>query len=266
MASELEPFHWPQFYELSYSDEDLRGIDGYDAIAESYLADPGGLADLIPNNERNFIRVPSKARKVLCLHMNTIIEEKLIGIYGSRRGSPLHEINISDAARPMTVSHPTRSKDGPTMLPTTDISTTLSSISGTSDIPVSDLERWSNSLWVHPAIFTKCLSSTRETKADTVTQAVMNIMNKIPDRKKEALKLLTFLWAVDKGYAKAVKTRVPPNLPEVNESALLVDTMISNAKEKARPKIGRESTEDDPNNEETRKDIPRPPSKRKQRG
>jgi hypothetical protein len=44
MASELDPFHWPQLYELSYSDEDLRGIDGYDAIAESYLADPDGLA------------------------------------------------------------------------------------------------------------------------------------------------------------------------------------------------------------------------------
>jgi hypothetical protein len=71
-------------------------------------------------------------------------------------------------------------------------------IAGTSDIPVSDLEqRWCNSLWVHPAIFTECLSSTQETKADTVAHAVMNIMNKIPDRKKEALKLLTSISGQD---------------------------------------------------------------------
>jgi hypothetical protein len=169
------------------------------------MNEPASLSDLVPDNEFSFIVVPSKRKKVVCFHYNTVIDNRIIGIYRTRRASPLYEIDLTNASRPMTTPPPTRRKDNPLMLPRTkgfdrllDIGTSLSSIVGTGTTPVSDLERWPSSLWAHPAIFTECFCSSRETKADTVAHAVVALMDTIPDWKDEAWKLLVFLWAVEK--------------------------------------------------------------------
>jgi hypothetical protein len=149
----------------------------------------------------------------------------------------------------MAIPPPTRRKDTPLMLPRTEdfdrllyIGTSLSSIVGMGTIPVADLERWSSSLWANPAIFTECLCSSRETKSDTdVAHAVVALMETIPDRKDKAWKLL---WTVEKGYTRQVKSRVPPDLTEVNERALLLDVMLANEEKKAKS-VTKETTDDE---------------------
>jgi hypothetical protein len=178
MASTDNPFHWPQFYEHVFGQGPLPGMNGYDAISDSYLNDPDGLSDLLPGNEYNFIIVPSKRRKATCIHMGAIVDEKLIGIYGSRRASPLLEIDLTDAARPMTLEPTsTRSNDKTAALPSiedfqilNDITASLSSVVGPSNIPLTDIERWPSSMWTHPVIFGRTQSSSLSVFAQTVMQ------------------------------------------------------------------------------------------------
>jgi hypothetical protein len=161
MASTDTPFHWPQFYEHVFGKGPVPGIDSYDAISDSYLNDPEGLSDLLPGNEYNFIIVPSKRRKATCIHMGAIVDEKLIGIYRSRRASPLLEIDLTDAAKPMTLAPTsTWSNDKTASLPSmedcetlNDITAPLSSVVETSNLPLTDIERWPSSMWTHPVIF-----------------------------------------------------------------------------------------------------------------
>jgi hypothetical protein len=276
MASpDTTPFHWPRFYEEIYGQGPLPSINGLDAVSDSYLNDPDGLSDLFPTNEYNFVIIPIKGKKATCSHMGSIIEDKLVGIYGSRRVSPLIEVDLIEAAQPMTSITVTRSKDRPIMLPTiedfeglNDI--TLASIVGTSATPISDLERWPLTMWTHPIIYTKCFSSDRDTRANSAAHLVMMIVTRTPERKEEALRLLIFLWTVKKGYAKPVKLPLPPDLPVVEERALYLDALIANAE--ANPRAGRDpdndgqqGTDDDPGMTDGESGNPRRTTRRNHR-
>jgi hypothetical protein len=268
MATTNTPLDWPQYYTNVLTGRPLPGLDGYDELSDSYFEEPMSLSDLIPENEINFIIIPSPRKKVVCFHSNAMIDDRIIGIFGTRRASPLYEFDLADATRAMMIPPATRNKKNAVMIPgiedfekLLDIGTPLSSIVGTSTIPVTDLGRWPSSLWVHPAIFTDCLGSTRETKADTAAHSVAALIDTIPERKGEALKLLIFLWAVEKGFTKAVRTRVPPDIPEVNDRALLLDARFAN-EEKSVSKTRDDThsgSEDPPRSKKTKRRTPRTP-------
>ena len=117
MAATNEPFDWPNYYGKVFKGRDLPGIDGYDALTDSYLNEVTSLSDLIPDNKFNFIVAPLARKKVVCLHYNMIINERIIGIFGTRSASPLYELDLTDSARPMTIPTATRNRKNTVMLP-----------------------------------------------------------------------------------------------------------------------------------------------------
>jgi hypothetical protein len=84
----------------------------------------------------------------------------------------------------------------------------------------------------------------------------MEIMNRVTEKKGEALRLLTFLWAIEKGYAKPVKLRLPPDLPSFDKRAIFLDALISSTEERARD-------DDDPSSQDREREKEKKKSKQR---
>ena len=231
MASVEGKFDWRSFHADTtlgeHNDWVEAPLDFFDTLAEGYFGEPSSMIEFSVAAE-GVLLIPGPARTVRCFHSLFQVGEELIGIWGPSPSAPFISINTKAASDRVDVpARPnTRKKDDMEEIFVPSLSQFMDcepndkafgELKGKAGVAASSLNRsMPKSFWIHMALFVN-LFDARETKARDLAHRVIAFGRTNQDIKDGLYKLLVFLWAIERGFARSVAHSIPKDTEELDE-------------------------------------------------
>jgi hypothetical protein len=219
---------WLQYFKEIDRRGDCGDLSAFEDLPTSYCENADTFRVALTEHDGNVtLLVPGAQGQTRTLH-NCLVNDngnQVIGVFRTGKFSPWKQVTVRAIVRPMTTPGSKDNKPSPTEADflMCDSVEEFKALESTGKAKISSLSDNPSSYWVHPHVLATYFTKRKTNAAEA---AMVIIQSKSHDEDadkgessplKHYVNLLTFLWAVEKGFAQGANLNDPPDDDETDK-------------------------------------------------